>query len=326
MKDRLQILKLIAKELKTSSISSEIFEKCYERNEWFDKENILDSLSAIVDGMFSEVELERFAAAYSDYGSEKNIGKSVAIIMAGNIPFVGVADLVYAIFSGFSNIYLKFASKDYFTMEWFVACVKKCCEGVVNIEQFDEQHIDKVIATGSDNSSRYFSHRYAEVDSLIRQNRSSVALISGSESENELQNLWSDIFLRYGQGCRNITQIFIPADYNIEKLVALWRKKVVENRHFLNVYLSHRAVMMMQKREFLDLGYAILVENSSLFAPLSQINYSRYSRVEEFEDFVMQNRERLQVVLKNPSEFGKAQFPSLFDFADGVDVIKFLFD
>ncbi|MFI3314764.1 MAG: hypothetical protein R3Y04_03770 [Rikenellaceae bacterium] len=317
-----QLIRELHSKISTTSLSDELLNSAYNQNEWFDKDNIASSLSALCDSLLQPKQVESFTEQY-DYRDCSE--KSVIIIMAGNIPFVGAADLIYALLCNYKKVYIKLSSKDKVTMEWFVECVKSCSsyhEG--QIEPYTSQKADKVIATGSDNSGRYFKNNFSDTSSLIRANRSSVAIIKEGDSDEAISRLWSDVFLRYGLGCRNITQLLIDKNCDINHIANLWRELKIENTHYHNAYRQHRAVLTMSNRPFTDLGYALLVENQSLHAPLSQVNYTFYATKDEAENYINTHSGQLQCTLSDSKDFGKAQFPKLEDFADGVDVIEFL--
>lgn len=308
----------LGKRLESESIPSDVLDSALRDNEWFDRDNIESSLRALQDKMLKKECLLEFVQSYS-YKECHN--KSVALIMAGNIPFVGFADLLYCVICGVKS-YIKYSSKDYHTMRWLVGLLKECSPELF-IEQYDSQKVDMVIATGSNNSNRYFEYHFSEIPSIMRGSRESMAVISANVSERELKALWNDVFLRYGQGCRNVSMLYIEKGFDIESLVDLWRDCRVESDHFLNCYRQQKALMVMRKEMFYDLGYSTLVERKSLIAPVSQLNFAFYDNKDELEQFIADNRDNLQCVLTE-CDFGKAQFPTLSDYADNIDVMNFL--
>ncbi|MEG1635851.1 MAG: acyl-CoA reductase, partial [Rikenellaceae bacterium] len=275
-------------------------------------------LKAIRSEMLSEQQLVEFVKRYH----YKNCSdKSVALIMAGNIPFVGFADVLYSILCGV-KIYVKYSSKDSYTMRWLINLLNTCTSSI-KIEEYVGQKVDMIIATGSNNSNRYFEYNFSGKPSIMRGSRTSMAVVSGKESEQELLALWNDVFLRYGQGCRNVSLIFVPREYSISILTDAWKQKMIENKHYINAYHQQKALMTMRSEEFYDLGYSALVEQKSLHVPLSLINIARYDSMSETDEFIAENIYNIQCVMK-AENFGKAQFPSLYDYADNIDVMKFL--
>ncbi len=319
-----EFLLVLADKLKNTEIPQELFNDAYGANEWFDKENIKSSLEAIVDGMLQREVLDKFAGMYT-FSDQSNT--KVALILAGNIPFVGCADVIYCALCSVET-YIKYASKDSVTMRWLVKMLSSC-NPQWGVYEYNGERVDKVIATGSDNSNRYFQYNFENIPSIMRGSRSSMAIISGDESNEELLALWSDIFLRYGQGCRNVSMIFVPHGYNREILWRAWRDMNVDNTHFKNNYRQQKALLTMQKEPFYDGGYFTAIDKKSLQANTSQINIATYSDISEVANFIEENKNLLQcVVSKNKRDipFGKAQAPELWDYADNKDVINFLLD
>lgn len=307
--------------LKNSTTPESLFKAAYSRNEWFDRTNIEESLAAIIDELLLPENVAEFVSKYNYTDCTK---RSVTIVMAGNIPFVGCADLLYALLCDYGRIYIKLSSKDYVTMSYLIEKIEECQGYRDNIKIYNGESCDKLIATGSDNSGRYFRHTFKAQQALIRANRSSVAVVKDGASDSEIDALWDDIFLRYGLGCRNITKIFVPRSFDISRFNSVWRERKIDSKHYDNIYRQQRALLTLMSCEFIDLGYALLVENDSLFSQLSVVNYCFYDNLSEVYDYLKQNENQLQCQLFSDQNFGKAQFPSLFDYADGVDVMKFL--
>lgn len=309
----------LAARLESEFMSEELLAMAYCDNEWFDRDNIESSLRALRDEMLCKERLMEFVGGYTF--NEECRDRCVALVLAGNIPFVGFADVLYSVLCGVKT-YVKYSSKDNHTMRWLVGLLKECGDSLF-IEEYSGQSVDMVIATGSNNSNRYFEYNFSGKPSIMRGSRGSMAIISGNESDSELLDLWNDLFLRYGQGCRNMSLLYIACEFDVTRLLDIWRYKRVENRHFMNCYSQQKALMTMQKESFYDLGYATLVEKKSLHTPVSQINFARYDSIKDVEEFITENESALQCVLRG-DEFGKAQYPQLNDYADNIDVMNFL--
>jgi hypothetical protein len=243
--------------------------------------------------------------------------------MAGNIPLVGFFDLMCALICGHS-VAIKPSSKDRALME-YVCRTLNDIDPQINIAQYDpEADYDKIIATGGDSAARHFSQRYATTPSLIRGSRHSAALLDGNESKAELEGLYHDIFSYSGMGCRNISLLLLPEGYTPPIVVPKM------NEMFYGNYLHHRAMLTMQGATFNDHGGALTVEQDSFSDALSIINIMRYRTIEQAEEWLKTHDEQLQCVVSHCSlhprcvAFGRAQYPTLTDYADGIDVIKFL--
>ncbi len=334
----IDFLLLLADKIKNSDISQELLRDAYNANEWFDRENVESSLAAIVDGMLTREHLEKFVERYDFKDISKGVtaisgtsdisdlcNTKVALVLAGNIPFVGCADVIYCALCSVDT-YIKYASKDSVTMRWFVKLMSEC-NPLWQVHEYSGERVDKVIATGSNNSNRYFEYNFGNIPSIMRGSRSSIAVITGEESEEDLLNLWDDIFLHYGQGCRNVSMLFVPQGFDRGKLWSAWAGKRVESVHFINIYKQQRALLLMQKDNFYDGGYFTAIDRHSLQAATSQINISEYTSLSSVGSFIEANNNLLQCVVGLDDRcvpFGRAQYPAMWDYADNIDVVDFL--
>lgn len=295
-----------------------------KHNGWFTEENVRQAIGGIVS-MLRPSELESWIAAYPNF-EEKD--KKVGVIMAGNIPMVGFHDMLCVLMSG-NKVLAKLSSEDSLLLP---ALVKM----LIDIEPRFEPKIkfvqrlkemDAVIATGSDNSARYFESYFGKYPNVIRKNRTSVGVITGSEKEEELSALADDVFLYFGKGCRNVTHLLIPEGYDLNNLFkAFYRyKDVIHHHKYANNYDYNKAIYLMNKTELIENGFLMLKEDESLHSPLSMLNYSYYSNLEGANKYLSSNTEKIQCVIgQDYIPFGRAQTPSIKDYADGVDTMEFL--
>lgn len=267
----------------------------------------------------------------SDYNFSKN-SKKVGLILAGNIPLVGFHDIICVILSG--NIPLiKLSSKDKRLIPFLLKLWDNFDDNKIEYELVEKlQNFDAVIATGSNNTARYLEYYFKNYDRIIRKNRTSIAVVNGNETDEEIQLLADDIFTYFGLGCRNVTRIFIPKDFKLERLFQnfLKFKDIINHHKYANNYDYNKAIYLLNQDLFWDNNFVMLKEDEALFSPLSVVNFSRYENIEEVENFIKNNEQDIQCVAgKNgfnfkTEAFGKAQQPDLNSFADNVNTLKFL--
>ena len=295
-------------------------------NEWFTEADIRYAVDAVRREMLDEKRVEKWLSLYPSLSKRSGEKKRVAVIMAGNIPLVGLFDVLCVVASG--NIpCVKPSSKDS-VLYTFVEQLLLNIEPSLKIEQYTtDGEYDAVIATGGDSANLYFRTAFEGVPSLLRGSRHSVAVLSGGENDGDMKALAEDMFLHSGLGCRNVSLVFVPKGFKPQFEV----RKMCRAYH--NNYLQCRALLTMRGAEFEDLGEAILVYSQEAEFPrfLSQINVVEYDSLEEVQSWLKANDEALQCVVtaigglhSRQVPFGKAQRPSLTDYADERDVMKFL--
>lgn len=258
--------------------------------------------------------------------------KRVLIIMAGNIPMVGFHDLLSVLITG-NRALIKLSSNDDLLIPFLISellCIEpKFSEAITFANDVRNQDFDAVIATGSDNSASYFEYYFRNQKTIIRKNRKSLAILSGDESKLALEFLGKDIFSYFGLGCRNVSMLFIPKQFEIHQLFEAFYpfRYVIDHKKYANNYDYHKAMYLMGKHTIWDNGFLLLKEEDSLHSPLAVLHYQRYEQEDEVQDFICQHRDQLQcVVSKNDVSFGESQSPNLWDYADGLDTIAFLAD
>lgn len=292
-------------------------------NGWFTPDNVRKALGAIAE-MLSEDKLKSWASAYDFNG-----GKRVAIIMAGNIPLVGFHDLLSVLISGHTAV-IKMSSDDNQLLPIVLDELKAIEPAFIEKIHFTQEkmeNFDAVIATGSDNSARYFEHYFGKYPHIIRKTRSSVAVLDGTENEEELKGIANDVFQYFGLGCRSISKVFLPKDYDLNHLFNAFyaHKEVIDNKKYGNNYDYNKAVYMMGQHEITENGFLIMKEESALKSPVSVLHYEFYDDLDLVHRVIADSQEQIQCVTgKGFVPFGKAQCPALDEYADGVDTMEFL--
>ena len=302
-----------------------IKQKANLQNPWFSIDFIDLSLKNIRQNFLQRDLLEKWAKQYniSEPSQQKNIG----IIMAGNIPLVGFHDLLCVFVSGHKAI-IKPSSKDDVLIKHITQKLFEWNDDSNNYIAFAEnlKKCDAYIATGSNNSSRYFEYYFSKYPNIIRKNRTSVAVLKGDETEEELNLLADDMLLYYGMGCRNVSKIYAPEGYDFIQLLDALRKynRFVDFHKYKNNYDYQLALLIMNNKFYMTNDAVIITENESVFAPISQVNYSYYNELKTLTQSLQNNADVQCIVGKDLIPFGSAQSPSLTDYADGVDTMKFL--
>ncbi len=306
-----------------------IFEKTQTENGWFTQENIKFALNSW-SKVLTKKNLQQWVSKYKMVEANP---KTVAIIMAGNVPLVGFHDFLSVLITG-NKVLVKLSSNDK-TLLPFLA------EYLISIEPEFKKYIEftegklvnfeAVIATGSNNTARYFNYYFGKYPNIIRKNRNSIAVLTGRETEEELQKLADDIFIYFGLGCRNVSKLYIPQNYNFEpffKAMFSW-KEIIHNHKYINNYDYNKAVYLMDSFPLLDNEFMLLKEDKGFSSPISVVFYEMYSSLENLKKELENQTENIQCLvstagLPNEISFGKAQNPALWDYADGLDTVDFL--
>lgn len=296
-------------------------------NPWFTQEFINLSAKNIAENYLQKDKLEKWTEQYQI--PENNLNeKTVGVVMAGNIPLVGFHDFLCVFITGHKQR-IKLSSKDNILLKHLVNKIIEWNTEVRHYIQFEDmlKGCDAYIATGSNNSGRYFEYYFAKYPHIIRQNRTSIAILNGEETKEELSFLSDDIHLYFGLGCRNVTKVYVPENYDFLSLIEVCKKYnyFFDIKKYKNNYDYQLALLLMNKIEYKSSGSLLLVENPVLFSPISVMHYEYYNKVEDI--IISLNPDNVQTIIgKNFTSFGKAQSPSLTDYADGVDTIRFLIE
>ncbi|WP_439515925.1 acyl-CoA reductase [Sediminibacterium sp.] len=301
-------------------------DRAYRENAWFIPEFIEKAVTQIATRFLQPELLFDWAQQYeipNDLTNSKNVG----IVMAGNIPLVGFHDFLSVFVSGHSMT-IKTSSKDEFLIKHLIKKLYEWDNTIQNQVSFAEQlkGCDAYIATGSNNSGRYFDYYFGKYPNIIRRNRTSVAILDGTETEQELELLADDIQLYFGLGCRNITQLNVPEGYDFIPLLDILKKYayLIDYHKYKHNYDYHLALLIMGNKYYMNNDSIILTENSSPFSPVSQVHYRFYTDKTQLEEELSGHQDIQCIVGKGQVPFGQAQFPGLMDYADGVDTMAFL--
>ena len=301
-------------------------EKAYSENSWFVPEFIDLAIKNIYTNFLQKDKLSTWAKPYN-LPKENNDPKTVGIVMAGNIPVVGFHDFLCVFITGHYAV-IKPSSKDVVLIRHLVQKLYEWEANVQNCVSFAEiiKGCDAYVATGSNNSGRYFEYYFGKYPSIIRKNRTSVAILDGTETKETLENLADDIQLYFGLGCRNVTKLFVPQGYDFMNFLNTLKKydHFMEFHKYKHNYDYHLAMLIMNNKFYMTDGSLILTENDSVFSPVSQVNYSFYNNLDELMGTLKKNNDIQCIITNKGIQFGKAQFPLLADYADGIDTMKFL--
>ena len=302
-------------------------------NGWFTPENVALAVDAVAKTLNKE-ELEKWL---SKYDVTHQNPKRVGVVMAGNIPLVGFHDFLSVLITG--NILVAKTSKEDNLL------IKKLAEILIEIEPSFKDNIiftdrlapkafgvDALIATGSNNTARYFEFYFGKYPNIIRKNRNSVAVLTGNETATDFVNLGKDIFQYFGLGCRNVSKLYVPKNYSFNlffESILNDYQDVVNNNKYANNYDYNKAVYLLGNNQLLDNNFVMLKKNKSLSSPVAVIHYEYYNSIDELKITLEELKENIQCVVSNAEtlntfKLGQAQQPALWDYADGVDTIKFL--
>jgi len=306
-----------------------ILEEAERKNAWFDRENCLMTLHHWA-GLLKKENLSQWLSSYS---IENIPQKRIALILAGNIPLVGFHDLLCTLLIGHTAI-VKLSSNDKVLLPFLISELKNLTPIFEDKIIFTEEKLtdfDAVIATGSNNTARYFEYYFGKKPHIIRKNRNSVAILTGEETKEELELLGKDIFTYFGLGCRNVSKIFIPENYDFTNFFqAIYSfHSVMNHQKYINNYDYNKAVYLMNLEQLLENGFLLLKEDKHYASPIATLFYEKYTNISSLQERLTEDKELIQCIVSNGSfpnsiTFGQAQIPSLRDYADGIDTIAFL--
>ncbi len=310
---------------------AEAAQNCHIHNPWFTPANVLECYKAWAYALSPE-KVEQFITHYGECTATNPL--FVGIISAGNIPLVGLHDILCVLLSGHKPL-IKLSGRDggltQLVTDLLIKQDPTLQDKIVYAE--DKLHgFDAVIATGSNNSARYFEYYFAQYPHIIRKNRNGVALLTGSETKEQLQLLGNDIFTYFGLGCRNVSKLYVPKGYNFNhffEAIEPW-SHVVMHHKYANNYSYHRAIWLIDQVPHLDNGFLLLKQDTAIASSIATLFFEEYDNQLAIIEHLNQNIDQLQCVVSNVAEaplrigFGETQQPELWDFADGVDTMFFL--
>ncbi len=295
-------------------------------NGWFSIDMVKNSLFAWSE-LLTTNKLEQWLSSYEIQTKESN--KNIAIICAGNIPIVAFHDVISGYLSGHS-LKVKLASSDNVLLPALIELLSKFDIQILDQIDFIKNKLTgfhAVIATGSNNTSRYFEEYFGKHPSIIRKSRTSIAFLTGDETDTELEELAKDVFMYYGLGCRNVTKLFLPKGFDLDRIFKGFysMKEIINNNKYANNYNYHKTIFLMDKYEIIENGFLILKEDSSMFSPVGTLYYEFYDDINKVKTYLSENSDLIQCVVGYEGlPFGKAQEPELWDYADNVDTLNFL--
>lgn len=302
-------------------------------NTWFTTNFVITQLKSLALSS-TELKLMKWLTEYENI-IDRQEPKKIGVIMAGNIPFVGFHDFISVLIAG-HTLMIKLSSKDKKLPKQIIRVLLKIEPRFKNNIIIVDQKLsdfEAIIATGSNNTSRYFNYYFSKVPNIIRKSRNSVAVLSGNESKAELEALTDDILLYFGLGCRNVSKIYVPENYNFNKLFeAIYKYKDLANHNkFANNYNYNRTIYLLNNDVFLENNFFIIKQDISVASPISVLHYENYSKIDHVKKILESQKNQLQCVVSNiPNlsnqtiNLGKAQFPELTDYEDGINTLDFL--
>ena len=300
------------------------------RNPWFVENNVRQAIGAIA----SMLNKARLTTWLSDYNTNPETTKKIGIVMAGNIPMVGFHDLMCVLMSG-HELHAKLSSQDKTLLSFFSKVLMYIDSGFEEKLYFHKEslkHCDAYIATGTNNSARYFEHYFGKYPNIIRRNRNSIAVLDGTESQETLKEIGKDIFDYFGMGCRNITKLYVPENYDFDQFFkAIYDyHDIVNHSKYGNNYDYNKAIYLMGSLDLLDNGFVLLKEDQHIASPVGVLFYEYYKDINSLSDELKARDNDIQcIVATNKSFFrqvapGMAQCPAVNEYADGIDTMAFL--
>ncbi len=302
-------------------------------NGWFTENNVRQAIGSLGEAMTKE-KLEEWAVRYGDKLINHEGRKQVGIVMAGNIPAVGFHDLLCVLLTG-NNALAKMSSGDNRLIPALIQLLIAISPDFDDVASFTKDRLtgfEAIIATGSNNASRYFEFYFGKYPHIIRKNRNGVAVLTGRETSDELDGLSFDISAYYGLGCRNVTHLFVPEQYDFIPLLDTLSQnnQNTDNSHYFNNYEYHKAILLVNGTPHFDTGGLLLTENPAIPSSVSIVHYSTYHNIEQLSSYLKTLQDQIQCVVSNPEiiphaiPMGTSQQPELWDYADGIDTIDFL--
>lgn len=327
LQERIEILVKLGAYIKNNNpLWQAAKQKANLQNPWFTLDFIEVAANNIANNFLQKEKLQIWLQKYDCYHENKN-PKNIGVVMAGNIPLVGFHDFL-CVFISRHKITIKLSTKDDVLLKHLVEQMFLWNARLQNEIAFAEtlKNCDAYIATGSNNSSRYFEYYFGKYPHIIRRNRTSVAILTGNETTQELTKLATDIQLYFGLGCRNVTKLYVPKNNDFLPLLNVLKEYeyYLDNHKYKHNYDYHLALLIMGNKKYMNNGSIVFTENESLFSPISQVHYTFYENANEVLKNLQGNNDVQCIVGKYGIDFGLAQQPQLMDYADGADTMDFL--
>ncbi len=328
---RIHSFLLLAGKLKTLDPDRRqmLYSKARTHNPWFTGENI----DLAFEGLFRYLDKDKLEKWLKAYPERSGKPKVIGVVMAGNIPMVGIHDFLAVLISG-HRLQAKLSARDEVLIRFITDLLFEIEPAFRDYIRFVDRlkNYDAVIATGSDNTSRYFEYYFSKVPHIIRKNRTSAGLLSGEEQPEDLERLADDIFQYFGMGCRSVSKIYLPADMDPVDIKTGFNKykSLIDHHKYANNYFYNRSVFLVNRTPHIDTGFLLMEENSGLVSPLSVLYYEHYSDRQDLETRLAAYAGKIQCLVAKDQwypgslEFGKAQQPEVWEYADHIDTMDFL--
>ena len=331
LQERIAAFVSLGEELKSLSPAQkqEIIVRAGNANSWFDEKNVTNALNGIIY-LLDKENLQDWLFVYD---LEKITPRKVGVIMAGNIPMVGFHDFLCVLIAG-HHLYAKLSTDDTFLMkmvsERLIQIEPRFKEKIYFVELLKEA--DAIIATGSDNTARYFEYYFSKKPHIIRKNRTSLGILTGSETTEDFMALGQDIFTYYGLGCRNVSKLLVPENYSFTPFydaIAPY-KYILDHNKYQNNYDYNKSILLVNRSPHLDNGFLLLSQSDQLVSPISVLFYQTYANAGDLKTQLETVRDKTQTLVSaggwypNSMAFGQAQCPAVWEYADGVDTLAFL--
>ena len=302
-------------------------------NPWFTRENILLALKNISVSL-EKPKIENFTSRYSERLLHSRTSLTIGVVMAGNIPVVGFHDFFCILLAG-HRFLGKLSHEDCQLLPAIADILISINSEFNDLISFTDERLkdfDSIIATGSNNTYRYFEYYFGKYPHILRKNRNGVAILTGTETKEELSGLADDVFTFFGKGCRNISKLYLPKGFNFQ----LFQEPFSKYSHFFNHhkyrnnYDYYKAIYLMDKIPFIDMGHLLLIQNREAASPVSVLHYENYDNLSLLNDILAGMKEQIQCIVCHDVKVsssikpGNAQCPELWDYADGIDTMEFL--
>lgn len=311
-----------------------LFDQMQNQNSWFTPTQSRHALKGITEYLAPD-KLRQWASQYAFRENESFLSKNIGLIMAGNIPGVGFHDLLCVWVAG-HRACVKLSSTDQVMIPWLAEQLKEIAPDLAKAVSFEERLVgmDAYIATGSDNSARYFDYYFGKYPHIIRKNRTSVAILNGQENQQDWDRLSEDIFRYFGLGCRNVSKLFFRDEEQIQAFMKGMdpARQIINHHKYLNNYDYNKSKYLINRVPHLDNGHLLLVENEALVSPISVIYYELYADSKQLATTLSRQENKIQCIVskdgwwKGSIPLGTAQSPKLGDYADRIDTLQFLLD
>jgi hypothetical protein len=329
---RIEMLKQWGAVIKQKDWSS-VYDDIQRSNPWFTVQSIELGLSGVCRYL-DPPKLDQWSESYHLKTSNS---RTVGLILAGNIPLVGIHDFICLVAAG-HGAKIKMSSQDLLLLPLLyqeLVNIEPLMEGLFTFtDMVPVDEIDAIVATGSDNTSRYIKYYYQGVPQIVRSNRTSIAVIRGDESSCQLSKLGTDIFSYFGKGCRNISKVWVPPNYDFTKFISSNQRFVELLKHskYQSNYSYQRALFSTQGKKFIDTGYSFFYQSKEIVSPLSVVFFDSYNNPDQLNEMMLLDGEKIQCIasangwydLSYP--FGSLQKPDIWDYADNIDTMEFLLE